>query len=68
MSDALVSVNNAKRMRVPLLPNDTCRELLSREEALGAEFELFDSFLCGGGLQGHGPCLVSQICYSLRYI
>ena len=51
--------NVMKRLPVPILDNATCVSMMRNENALGPEFELFESYFCGGALQGIGPCMVS---------
>ena len=43
-------------MRVPLVENQECQNLLRENTRLGPFFELDESFLCAGGQKGVDTC------------
>ena len=48
--------NILKEIVLPLVENSECEQLLRENTRLGRFYELHDSFICAGGLQGIDTC------------
>ncbi|KAF2345026.1 Serine proteases trypsin domain [Trinorchestia longiramus] len=49
-------VSIQKRIHIPIVDVERCTRLL-RQTPLGPDFFLYDSFFCGGGVEGPGTCM-----------
>ncbi len=59
--------NILKRIDLPIVPRNKCQRLLQTTR-LGSRFQLHDSFLCAGGIEGIDTCKVGKFWLKMKVI